>query len=219
MKSLKRNSATLIIMMGVLFVLGSCKKNQTVDPDSFDPTKYYVTGEGVTNHNTTYALIFQHPAKVLFIGDGGKISSITNFSYKDGILYMADESFSFTIVNNKISTSNHPNLISYHLQKIPDADAFAGKTFSGTVSRNGVNAGVSCQLKFNADKMFTVKIDGFLQTPTYGSDYTLQNNGIATANTGNEGRLHLMSMADGKLYYSQFNAVDNSYSYGVLTPK
>lgn len=219
MKNLERNSASLFIMLCVLFVLGSCQKDKTADLDSFDPTQYYITGEGINDYNTTYALIFQQPAQVLFIGNGGKVNSISNFSYKDGVLYMADKSFSFTITNNKISTSTHPNLISYHLQKIPDADAFAGKTFSGTVTRNGVNVGVSCQLKFNTNRMFTVKIDGFLQTPTYGADYTLHNNGIATANTGNEGRLHLMSIVDGNLYYSQFNAADNSHCYAILTPQ
>lgn len=212
MKNLKRYSI-LLLLLGFL----SCKKDKIADQDSFDPTKYYITGEGFNDYNTSYALIFQQPAKAIFIGSGGEVNSISNFSYEDGILYVADKSFSFTIVNNKISTSTHPYLISYHLQKIPDADAFAGKTFSGTVTRNGVNVGMSCQLKFNTNQMFTVKIDGFLQTPTYGSDYTLQNNGIATAYTGNEGRLHLMSIADGKLYYSQFNAVDNTHCYAILT--
>lgn len=217
MKHLKINFGALLMMIAMLFVLGSCKKDKPADLDSFDPTKYYITGEGITNYNTSYVLIFEQPAKAVFIGSGGKVSSISNFSYKDGILYLADGSFSFTILNNRISTGSHPYLTSFHLQKIPDSDAFAGKKFSGTVTRNGVNVGVSCQLKFTANGMFTVKIDGFLQTPSYGSDYTLQNNGIATANTGNEGRLHLMSIADGKLYYSQFNAVDNMYCYGILT--
>lgn len=217
MKNSKINCATLLILTGILFVFASCKKDKIADPDNFDPTKYYITGEGISEYNTSYALIFQQPAKAIFIGEGGKVSNISNFTYKDGTLYLADKSFSFTIVNNEISTSTHPYLSSYHLQKIPDTDAFAGKTFKGTVTKNGVNIGVSCQLKFLADQMFTVKIDGFLQTPSYGSDYTLQNNGIATANTGNEGRLHLMTIADGKLYYSQYNAVDEMYYYAILT--
>ncbi|RYD97035.1 MAG: hypothetical protein EOP54_12085 [Sphingobacteriales bacterium] len=215
MKCFIKFSTILLIATSSIFL--SCKKDKGTEADNFDPTKYYITGEGTDDYKTSYAIIFQQPAQANFIGKGGIVNNLSNFTYRAGVLYMADESFSFTIVNNKITTSNHPFLTSYHLQKIPDSDAFAGKTFSGTVARNGMNNGVSCQLKFIANGMFTVKIDGFLQTPSTGAGYTLQNNGIATANTGNEGRLHLMSMGDGKLYYSQFNAADNMQYYAILT--
>jgi len=82
------------------------------------------------------------------------------------------------------------------------------------VATNGLANGKSCLIKYTTDKKFTVSIDGFAQTGT-GADYTLQNNGVATANTGNEGRLHLMTLADGKLYYSQ--STQNTHYYGVLT--
>lgn len=218
MKNLKNSITTVLMMMVTLLIFSSCKKDKNEDTDSFDPTKYYVAGEGMLNANlsTSYALIFKPNAQVVFIGNGGAIAENLSYTYQNGILKFGD-GFTFNIANNKITNSGLiGGLKTYILEKIPDDNAFASKIFRGTVAKNGVNNGVSCQIQYTTNGKFILKIDGFLQTDAAGDDYTLQNNGIATANTGNDGQLHLMTMADGKLYYSQNHANKNTSYYGVL---
>lgn len=214
MKNLKNIFAKTLLLFSVLLVLSSCKKDKEAKPkDSFDPTKYYITGEGADNYSTSYAIILKPNAMGYFTAWGGSQDGNFNYKYENGTLKCEDLGVAFTIVNDAITSTTNPNYKSFHLQKIPDADAFSGKTFRGTVATNGLVNGKSCLIKFTTAKKFTVSIDGFAQTGT-GADYTLQNNGVATANTGNEGRLHLMSIADGKLYYSQDNG--NTKYFGVL---
>jgi hypothetical protein len=209
--------AKALIIFSVLLVFASCKKNKEANPeDSFDPTKYYITGEGADNYRTSYAIILKPNAMGHFTAFGGYHGTTFNYTYQDGTLKAENIDVNFTIVNNTITSTSNPQYKTYYLQKIPDTDAFAGKTFRGTVATNGLVNGKSCSVKFTDTKKFTVSIDAFGQTGT-GADYTLQNNGVATANTGNEGRLHLMSIADGKLYYSQYNAADKTHYYGLLT--
>lgn len=220
MKTLKNIFAKTLIVLSVLAVFASCKKDKEANPeDSFDPTKYYITGEGADkgadNYSTSYAIILKPNAMGHFTAFGGNHGATFNYTYQDGTLKAENIDVNFTIVNNTITSTSNPQYKTYYLQKIPDADAFAGKTFRGTVATNGLVNGKSCLIKFTTAKKFTVSIDGFGQTGT-GADYTLQNNGVATATTGNEGRLHLMSFADGKLYYSQYNASDKTHYYGLL---
>ncbi|SOD14231.1 hypothetical protein [Pedobacter xixiisoli] len=209
----------------MLLILGSftaCKKDRSTQlEDSFDPTKYYITGEeasiGGGSSPTSYVYCFFANAKTYTTSQGGYNSDNPNYTYTDGVIKIG--SLTFTIANDVVTSCNNANYRSYHLQKIPDADAFAGKTFKGTVATNGLANGKSCLIKYTTDKKFTVSIDGFGQTGT-GADYTLQNNGVATARTGNEGRLHLMTIGDGKLYYSQISGMGTTnyaHYYGVLT--
>lgn len=217
MKSLKNIFTKTLIIFSVWAVFASCKKDKdATNEDSFDPTQYYITGEGVGSYSTSYAIVLKPNAVGHFSARGGIQNASFNYIYKDGALKADNIGVTFTIVNNSVTSSSNPNYKSSYLQKIPDADAFSGKTFRGTVATNGLVNGKSCLIKFTTAKKFTVSIDGFGQTGT-GADYTLQNNGVATANTGNEGRLHLMSIADGKLYYSQYNAASNTDYYGLLT--
>ena len=210
------------MVLSLLAVFASCKKDKEAKPeDNFDPTKYYITGEGADkgadNYSTSYAIILKPKAMGYFTAWGGSYEGSFNYKYENGTLKCDDIGVAFTIVNNAITATSNPQYKSFHLQKIPDADAFAGKTFRGTVAKNGVNNGVSCQIQYTTNGKFILQIDGFLQTVAAGDDYTLQNNGIATANTGNEGRLHLMTIADGKLYYSQ--NIGNTKYYGILPLK
>lgn len=199
----------------LLITCSACKKDKN-DPvaDNFDPTKYYITGEGVDGMSTSFAWTFKPNAVAYLTAFGGSQDATLTYKYKDGVLEAG--STTFTIVNNAITASNNALYRSYYLQKIPDADAFAGKTFKGMVATNGVANGKSCLIKYTTAGKFTVSIDGFGQTGN-GADYTLLNNGIATANTGNEGRLHLMSIGDGKLYYSQSNPSTKIHYFGILT--
>lgn len=212
---------TLIIFAAVL-VFASCKKDKEAKPeDNFDPTKYYITGEyastGGGTPATSYAYCFFTNAKTYTTSFGGSESDNPNYTYANDIIKMGN--LTFTLANNAVTSCSDAAYRSYHLQKIPDADAFAGKTFRGTVATNGLANGKSCLIKYTTDKKFTVSIDGFAQTGT-GADYTLQNNGLATARTGNEGRLHLMTIGGGKLYYSQSNGggtPNYTHYYGLLT--
>lgn len=210
MKSLK-----LFAVLGLLLSFAACKKETKTATAIFDPTQYYITGEGIDNYATSYAFIFKPNAMAYMVSWGGKQNAVLNYTYEAGTLAIGSNSFIFFILNHKITSSNNPNVSAYHLEKIPDTDAFSGKTFKGTVATNGLANGKSCLVRFTTSGKFTVSIDGFAQTGT-GADYTLQNNGVATANTGNEGRLHLMSIGEGKLYYSQYNAVDDTHYYGIL---
>ncbi|SOD14229.1 hypothetical protein [Pedobacter xixiisoli] len=218
MKNLSNLFAKTLLIFSALFVLASCKKDKAVekDDDKIDFTKYYITGEYETyGTRNGYVYTFGTLMKVTSSSVGSSNSG--SYTYTDGNLRITHEnnqSYTLKIANGVITSSDAPALITYHLQKIPDADAFAGKNFKGTVATNGLANGKSCLIKFTTAGKFTVSIDGFGQTGN-GADYTLQNNGVATANTGNEGRLHLMTLADGKLYYSQ--STQNTHYYGVLT--
>ena len=218
MKNLKNKFAKTLITFSVLFVLASCKKDKDAENErgNIDFTKYYITGEYVTNGmSSSYAYVFGALVKSNLLAAGGKISESGSYAYADGTLTI-NQTNTFSIANGSVTGNNNPDIKTYYLQKIPDTDAFAGKTFRGTAATNGVDIGKSCLIKFTTAKTFSVSIDGFGQTGT-GADYTLQNNGVATANTGNEGKLHLMTMANGKLYYSQYNAANNIHYYGFLT--
>ena len=58
MKNLKNIFAKTLLLFSVLLVLSSCKKDKDTKPeDSFDPTKYYITGEGADSYSTSYAFI------------------------------------------------------------------------------------------------------------------------------------------------------------------
>lgn len=217
MKNFKKTFAVLLIVYTALSVFPSCKKNNDFkkDDEKIDLTKYYITGEIVANAiSTSYVYIFLPLAKKRYNSlIAGSIDDTGNYKYSDGLL--TTEDVTFNIVNGSIIKSSLPNLFkSHHLQKIPDADAFAGKMFKGTIATNGINIGKSCVIKFTNTSKFTVSIDGFSQIGN-GADYTLQNNGVATANTGLEGRLHLMTMSDGKLYYSQL--INQTNYFGLLS--
>lgn len=218
MKNLRNLFSKTLLVFSVLLVLASCKKDKDVgkDDDKIDFTKYYITGEyDAYGTRNGYVFTFGTLNKASYYSVGQSLSG--SYAYADGnlsILQSNNVTYNYSISNGVITSSNIPSTISYHLQKIPDADAFAGKNFKGTVATNGLANGKSCLIKFTTAGKFTVSIDGFAQTGT-GADYTLQNNGVATANTGNEGRLHLMTLADGKLYYSQ--STQNTHYYGVLT--
>ena len=216
MKNLINISIRMLIMFCVLFAFAACKKDKNPEnPDnSIDFTKYYITGEyksGSIRNGYYFSFSPLMKASTFTVTS----SNSGSYAYADGVLRINTvQIYGFNIANGVITNIDVPELITYHLQKIPDANAFAGKTFKGTVATNGLANGKSCLIKYTTDKKFTVSIDGFAQTGT-GADYTLQNNGVATANTGNEGRLHLMTLADGKLYYSQ--STQNTHYYGVLT--
>jgi len=215
MKNLKVIFTKTLIVFSVLSLFSACKKDKdSPAADNFDPTKYYITGEGVDGMSTSYAWIFKPNAVAYLTAFGGSQDATLTYTYKDGILGPGTNTF--TIVDNAITATSNPLYKSYHLQKIPDANAFAGKIFKGTVATNGVDNGKSCLIKFTTAGKFTVSIDGFGQTGS-GADYTLLNNGIAVANTGNEGRRHLMSIGDGKLYYSQSNAASKTHYFSILT--
>lgn len=216
MKSLKHIFTRTLFIFSVWAVFASCKKDKdATNEDVFDPTQYYITGEGVDSYSTSYAIVLKPNALGHFSARGGIQNASFNYIYEGGALKAENIGVAFTIVNGAVTSSSNPNYKSYYLQKIPDADAFSGRNFRGTVATNGLVNGKTCSIKFTAAKKFTVSIDGFGQTGN-GADYTLQNNGVATANTGNEGRLHLMSIANGKLYYSQYNAAGNTHYYGLL---
>jgi len=222
MKNFKTIFAKTLMVLSVLAVFASCKKDKEAKPeDNFDPTKYYITGEeasiGGGSSPTSYVYCFFANAKTYSTSQGGYNSDNPNYTYTDGVIKIGN--LTFTIANNAVTSCSNASYRSYHLQKIPDADSFAGKTFKGTVATNGLANGKSCLIKYTTDKKFTVSIDGFGQTGT-GAAYILQNNGVATARTGNEGRLHLMTIGDGKLYYSQVNGAGTpnyTHYYGVLT--
>ncbi len=222
MKNLKNIFVKTLIVFCVSLAFTACKKDKSNKPeDSFDPTKYYITGEyaslGGGSSPTSYVYCFFANAKTYTTSKGGSVSDNPNYTYTDGIIKMGN--LTFTVANNAVTNCSDGSYRSYHLQKIPDADAFAGKTFKGTVATNGLANGKSCLIKYTTDKKFTVSIDGFGQTGT-GADYTLQNNGVATARTGNDGRLHLMTIGDGKLYYSQLSGsgtANYAHYYGILT--
>ena len=217
MKNLKVKFAKILILLSAIVIFNSCKKNKDVDANGerFDLTQYYITGsylmKGVT---TSYIYGFNTLARAYEIRFGGIVTNTASYQYNKGVLNVDD--FIFNISNGVITGSNAPNdFKSYHLQKIPSTDGFAGKTFKGTVAINGVDLGKSCVIKFSNGK-FTVSVDGFAQVGT-GADYTLQNNGVATANTGLQGDLHLMSIVDNKMYYSSINGADTKHIYSLLT--
>lgn len=214
---MKKQFSIALIAISLLLASASCKKDKVpTGPENLDLTKYYITGEGMSPYATSYILMFQPNAQCYFTGKGGAVSNNLEYVYQNNTLNIANGHLTFTISGSEIISINKPDVYrSYHLERIPDTDAFAGKTFRGTVATNGLDNGKSCLIKFTTGR-FTVSIDGFGQTGS-GEDYTLQNNGIATATTGNEGRLHLMSIGQGKLYYSQFNAANNTHYYGTLT--
>jgi len=215
MKNLKVIFPKTLIVFSVLFLFSACKKDKDNSvADNFDPTKYYFTGEAADGMSTSYAWTFKPNAVAYLTAFGGSQDATLTYTYKGGVLEVGGNKF--TILDNAITATDNPRYKSYHLQKIPDADAFAGKIFKGTVATNGVNNGKSCLIKFTATGKFTVSIDGFGQTGS-GADYTLINNGIATANTGSEGRRHLMSIGGGQLYYSQNNAASKTHYFSILT--
>lgn len=218
MKTSKKILSKTLLMFSVIFVFASCKKDKETENEAndIDFTKYYITGEYDSySIRNGYVYTFGTLMKVNSSSVGSSNSG--SYMYADGslrITHANNQSYKFKIANGIITSCDFPGIITYHLQKIPDADAFAGKNFKGTVATNGLANGKSCLIKFTTAGKFTVSIDGFGQTGT-GADYTLQNNGVATAKTGNEGRLHLMTLADGKLYYSQ--STQTTHYYGVLT--
>jgi len=220
MKNLRNIFAKTLITFSVLFVFASCKKDKAGEKDgnTIDFTKYYITGEyDAYGTRNSYVFTFGALMKASYYSVGQSISG--SYAYTDGNLSIHQSNnvtCNYSLSNGVITSSSIPSTISYYLQKIPDADAFAGKNFKGTVATNGLANGKSCLIKFTSEGKFTVSIDGFGQTGN-GAAYTLQNNGVATANTGYEGRLHLMTLADGKLYYSQSYEGQNTHYFGVLT--
>lgn len=204
-------------MLLLLVSFMACKKDKQVVTDDFDPTQYYITGEykmGLGFGTTSYVYAFLPNGKVSSSSLGGFNTGTYNYTYANGVIEIGNN-LTFNVVGDKVASSSQESFSSYYLEKIPDADAFAGKTFRGTVSTDGVNSGKSCLIKFNSGK-FTISIDGFAQAGN-GEAYTLHNNGFATADAGSEGRLHLMTIADGKLIYSQNNKRNTTKHFGTLT--
>lgn len=216
MKNLKTKLANALLIISIFAVFASCKKNKTIEPENFDPTKYYITGEYLNKGATvpsTYVFTFLPDAKTLKTAVGGLILTQGSYTYADGVFNIGD--VTFNVSDGNVTGTNMPT--SYranHLQKIPDADAFAGKTFQGTVAVSGVDNGKTCLIKFTTAKKFTVTVDG-AQVDT-GADYILQNNGVAYAKTTNATKLHLMSIAGSKVYYSHYNSNTGVHYYGIL---
>lgn len=213
---MKNIKISFVLLLLISFT--ACKKDKQVVTDDFDPSQYYLTGEykaGLGFGTTSYVYAFLPNGKVVHSYLGGFTTGTYSYTYANGIIKVGDN-ITFNVVDGKVVNSSLPDSYgSYYLEKIPDVDAFAGKTFRGTVSTDGVNTGKSCLIKFNTGK-FTVSIDGFAQAGT-GEVYTLHNNGFATADAGIEGRLHLMTIADGKLIYSQNNKRNTTKYFGILT--
>lgn len=216
MKTLKITFSKVLIFLSAVILLNSCKKNKDVDMDgkNFDITQHYITGSYLSDGITSsYVYGFKTLAKAYTIFYAGLGVDASDYKYENGVLNI--DGVIFNISNGAIKSSNDARFKSYNLQKIPTTDAFANKTFKRTIATNGVDVGKSCVIKFTNGK-FMLSIDGLAQLGT-GAEYTLQNNGVATANTGLEGSLHLMSIVDNKMYYSHLNGSNQKHDYSVLT--
>ena len=111
MKNLKNIFAKTLLLFSVLAVFASCKKDKDTKPeDSFDPTKYYITGEGADSYSTSYAIILKPNAMGYFTAWGG--SQDGNFNYKYEVK-MKRRNY-FKIILN-LSNQNHLYHVQYRL--------------------------------------------------------------------------------------------------------
>ncbi|TCC99096.1 hypothetical protein EZ449_21455 [Pedobacter frigidisoli] len=217
MENLNTTLVKTLFIISIIAVFASCKKEKTTEPEIFDPTRYYITGEYLNpgaKYPSTYVFTFLSNAKSQKTAIGGLILTQPSYTYTDGVFNITE--VTFNVADGNVTSTNKPTTYrANHLQKIPDADAFAGKTFQGIVAVSGVDNGKICMIKFTTDKKFTVTVEGIAQVDV-GADYTLLNNGVAIANTTGGTKQNLMSIAAGQLYYSHYNNNTGTHYYGIL---
>jgi hypothetical protein len=227
MKKLRK----IICLLGGVILLAACGKKDNPDPaqQDIDPFQYYIAGKfpgsaGEKAVTVPYAIIIKPNAQaVIFTGDGGSASG--NYTYQNGHLVFTLNGgsyiFDYTISNNTITGFNSSggirvSLTANSLEKTPPTNAFTG-LFKGSLSTTG-----NLQLLV-PDLLFTGSKYGFgiNASPAANLDYTLQNNGVATSETGANGTLSLFVMAGGKLEIGRYTPTDvnggANVDYGTYT--
>lgn len=209
-------NTVLHFFLSVLLLTGCSKENDGDVDTNIDMTAYYIPCKTTyriagNSFQMASAFTFKPLAQgALFYPGGG--NEAFEYQLRDGRLNLTNGNLSWRLENESISdfTTSNTNfsVTEYELVKLPDTDAFTGKDFmvNGTVTsvnhQNGNGSNVPLQefngLRFANGKFFVRRTGG----ETEMGNYTLQNNGIATARTGGAGTLWLFVIDGGTLHFS-----------------
>lgn len=206
------------IAMLILLLMSCSKKDEGPGSDDFDPSQFYIT----VMQDGSSVLRLQNV--IVFANNGSGTSSGTcsvhstdpmpdtfDYRYKDGHLKIygqgakAELFADFTIKNNQIASTVindkdiDPGKVNIHLRRIPDVDAFNGKSFKGHRYFEGQEF-ESVTFSFSGGKL------------SGSSAYTLINNGVAKKEPVN-GVSALFVIINGKLAF-----LLRPGSYGYIDP-
>lgn len=201
--------------MLILLLMSCSKKDEGPGSDDFDPSQFYITvmKDGAPVLRLQEVIVFAKSSSGTSSGtcsvySNDPLPDTYNYQYKNGHVKVygqgaKGELFAdFTIKNNQIASTVindkdiDPGKVNIHLRRIPDVDAFNGKSFKGDRYYADQNFG-SFTISFNNGKL------------SGNSPYSLVNNGI-TRRDPISNTSALFVIVNGKL---AFLLGPNSYGY------